>query len=51
ISTKDALQSLVNSNDTPDDPSSDIIDKTLNSNDTHEQIISRNEESNTSSHE
>ncbi|CAG8482285.1 36682_t:CDS:2 [Gigaspora margarita] len=48
ISAKDALQSLVNSNDTPDDPSSDIIDKTLNSNDTHEQIISRNEESNTS---
>ncbi|CAG8463946.1 2762_t:CDS:2, partial [Racocetra persica] len=51
ISTKDALQSLVNSNDTPNDLSSDIIDKTLNSNDTHKQIISCNEKSNTSSYE
>ncbi|CAG8618993.1 1000_t:CDS:2, partial [Diversispora eburnea] len=67
LSTKDILQSSINSNhfvsafgnDTPeqtvlqceDIPISNITDNTLNSNDTHEQIVSHNEESNISTHE
>ncbi|KAF0497003.1 hypothetical protein F8M41_020819 [Gigaspora margarita] len=45
---KEKSISTVNSNDIPDAPSSDITDNTLNFNDTHEQIISRNEKFNTS---